>query len=153
MANKLTQKQSLFCRNFIKYSGNATEAYRQAYNAGHWSAGAAKVEACRTLKIPNVSLTVAKLQEKMQEKLEITTETQVQKLENIYIEALADKEYSPAISAVNSQSKHLGLIQDKATPTININMIEAEKQMRQLSDGALIKLERILEAEYIDVSE
>lgn len=144
----LTHKQAKFCRNYIKYEGNASEAYRKSYNTKQASDVTVRTEAYKLLHYnPYVSHTIEKLQKKMLEKLEISVDTQVQKLENIFTQALADKEYAPAISAVNSQSKHLGLIADKPAAIINLNLQSAEKELRTVSADKRALLREIIEEE------
>ncbi len=149
---RLTYKQTLFYKNWIKYEGNASEAYRQSYNCVKSSVNTVCTEAYKLLNHPYIAHRIAKAQEKVQDKLEITTETQVQKLEDVYNIAIRKEDLTPAISAINSQSKHLGLIQDKPT-NINIHLIEAERQMRNVSPEKRAQARALLEAEFVDVSE
>jgi len=69
----MTPKQEAFARAYVE-TGNASEAYRRAYNAEKMSEEAIRVEACRLLGNPNVSLTVEKLQAKHQKRHEITVD-------------------------------------------------------------------------------
>jgi phage terminase small subunit len=69
----MTPKQEAFARAYVE-TGNASEAYRRAYNAEKMSDEAIRVEACRLLDNPNVSLTVEKLQAKHQKRHEITVD-------------------------------------------------------------------------------
>ncbi len=64
----------------------------------------------------------------MEEKLIITTESQVEKLEKIYQMAMMREELNPAINAVNSQSKHKGLLSDVGT-VVNVNINKAESSL------------------------
>lgn len=148
---KLTDKQLKFCHNYIKYEGNASKAYRKAYKPETATLDTIKNDAYKTKNKPHVAATISLLKEKMIEKLEITTASQVKKLESVYIEAMADKEYAPAISAINSQSKHLGLIADKPATTININMQEAEKQLRNVSPDKRAVMLELLASEFKEV--
>ncbi len=96
---------------------------------------------------------INKIQAEIKEKLVITVDKQVRKLENIYESAYADKEYAPAIQAINSQSKHLGLIQDKPLTTVNIHMVEAEKQMRLIDPDKRQAMLEILRAKPMEQNE
>lgn len=61
---KLTPKQAKFAREYLR-TGNACEAMRQAYpQTKKWTQNALKVQACRNLAKPNISLTVKRLQDK-----------------------------------------------------------------------------------------
>lgn len=62
-ANKMTQKQERFCLAFIQ-SGNASEAYRQAYpKSKKWKDSAVNVNASKTMTITKVLLRVEELRE------------------------------------------------------------------------------------------
>lgn len=67
----MTPKQEAFARAYVE-TGNASEAYRRAYNAENMSPDAIKVNACKLLKSANVALTVAKLKAVHQKRHEIT---------------------------------------------------------------------------------
>lgn len=149
--DKLTLKQNQFCYNYLKYKGNACEAYRKTYDVTNTNNRTLGKEAGILRKLPKVAMAIENLQELERKKLEITIETQVQKLEDIYIAAKLKEEFTPAIAAVNSQSKHLGLISDIPTTNVNINMIEAEKQLRNVSPERRAAMLEILEGEFEEV--
>lgn len=149
----ITIRQGNFCLAYIKYGGNAAKAYKKTYKCKTNNKNTLARCGWRVKKMPAVAKIIGLLQENMKEKLEITIDTQVRKLENIYIEALADKEYTPAISAVNSQSKHLGLIIEKPTATINITLAEAEKEVRSLAPEKRVLLRQIIEGQCEEVKE
>lgn len=67
----MTPKQEAFARAYVE-TGNASEAYRRAYNAENMSPDAIKVNACKLLKSANVALTVAKLKAVHQKRHNIT---------------------------------------------------------------------------------
>lgn len=46
----LTLKQEAFCQAYIQNGGNASEAYRSAYNAGKMKADVVNVKACELMK-------------------------------------------------------------------------------------------------------
>ena len=58
---KLTGRQEDFANAYVLNGGNASEAYRQSYSWSGMSKGALRVEAMRTLALPNVSLTIEEL--------------------------------------------------------------------------------------------
>lgn len=67
MSDKLTPKQEAFVRAYLK-TGNASEAYRQAYDATNMSNEAIWVEASQLLSHPKVSLRLKSVQDKAAEK-------------------------------------------------------------------------------------
>lgn len=69
----LTQKQENFCLEYIK-CGNASEAYRKAYNAEKMKDETIWVKACELLKDGNVSVRVQELKDKAESKAIITLE-------------------------------------------------------------------------------
>ena len=56
----LTPKQEAFCLAYLE-AGNASEAYRRAYNAGNMSGNAIAVEACNLLANPKIALRLEEL--------------------------------------------------------------------------------------------
>lgn len=73
MAKKLTQKQINFCHKYIE-CGNASEAYRFAYNAENMKQESIAVKACELLKDVNIAVMVEELRAKASEKFDITIE-------------------------------------------------------------------------------
>ena len=69
----LTQKQENFSLKFIE-CGNASEAYRHAYNAGRMKQEVIAVKACELLKNGNVAVRVETLRAEAQERTQITVE-------------------------------------------------------------------------------
>lgn len=59
---RLTPKQEKFCLVYLE-TGNASEAYRQAYSTRRMSENSIYVEASKKLKLPNISLRLKKLNE------------------------------------------------------------------------------------------
>lgn len=79
---KLTPKQEAFARAYVE-TGNASEAYRRAYNPKKMSAAAVQVEGARLLKHPLVSLWVDESRRQVAEKHGITVERIVAELAKI----------------------------------------------------------------------
>ena len=113
MTNQLTTKQEAFARKYIEL-GNASEAYRQSYDAENMSAEAIHEEAYRLTKNPDVSLRILEIREKHCERHNITVDSITQELHELKEEARAEKQYSPAITAVMGKAKIHGLLTDKA---------------------------------------
>lgn len=62
MVNKLTPKQETFCQQFIK-CGNASEAYKRAYDCKNMKPETINVKACELLKNGNITVRVKELDE------------------------------------------------------------------------------------------
>ena len=97
-ANKLTPKQEAFCLAYIK-TGNASKAYRQAYEATQMSAAAVEVEASRLLNHPKVTLRLARVQEKEEVKALLSLEEHMRELRGLRDRAVALGKMSAAIRA------------------------------------------------------
>ena len=77
--SKLTVKQENFCNYYIE-TGNASEAYRRAYSCGNMKDETVNERSCRLLKEYKISTRVKQLQEKLQEKSDITKEEVLKEL-------------------------------------------------------------------------
>jgi phage terminase small subunit len=95
MADKLTPKQEAFVRAYLE-TGNASEAYRRAYDAEGMKPETIKVKACELLKNGNVSVTVAKRQEKIAERHNITVDKIVRELATLGFSNMLDYMTIPA---------------------------------------------------------
>ena len=114
----LTIKQERFCMVYVE-TGNASEAYRQAYNAENMSNEAIGVEACRLLDHPSVALKVKELKSGHIKRHELTIDDLVKQLEEARQVALTleNPQCSAAISATMGTAKLLGLVVDKNETT------------------------------------
>ena len=96
-------------------TGNASEAYRQAYNAENMSNEAIGVEACRLLDNPSVSLKVKELKKGHTKRHELTIDDLVAELEEARQAALSAMvvQSSASVAATMGKAKLLGLVVDK----------------------------------------
>lgn len=106
----LTPKQEAFAHAYIE-TGNASEAYRRAYQASNMSNEAIKVEACRLLASPNVALTVDKLKEGATQRHRMTVDDLLRELEEARCVALNQEkpQAGAAVAASMGKAKLLGL--------------------------------------------
>jgi phage terminase small subunit len=109
---KLTQKQELFCQAYVE-TGNASEAYRRAYNAKNMKNETLWPAASKLLADYNVSTRVDELKAEHVKRHEITVDTIREML-------LEDRDFArkleaagPAITATTVLAKLYGLITDK----------------------------------------
>jgi phage terminase small subunit len=114
----LTIKQEKFCMVYIE-TGNASEAYRQAYNTEKMSNEAVNVEASRLMDNPTVSLRLEELKNKHAKRHEITVDTLLAELEENRQAALSAMvvQSSAATAATMGKAKLLGLLVDKQEHT------------------------------------
>lgn len=110
----LTIKQEKFCMVYIE-TGNASEAYRQAYNAENMSNETIKVKACELLKKDNISVTIDKLRDGHSKRHELTIDDLVAELEEARQAALSAMvvQSSASVAATMGKAKLLGLVVDK----------------------------------------
>jgi len=86
MARNLTPKQESFVAAYLK-TGNASEAYRQAYNASKMKPEVIHVKACELLKSGNVAVRLSNERARLAKRFEITQEKLVEML-------LEDREFA-----------------------------------------------------------
>lgn len=138
---KLTLKQERFCVKYIE-TGNASEAYRQAYNAENMTQGSIKVEACHTLANPNIALTI----KKMKESTEITVQDLINECEEARQIAIETQNPGAMVSATTQKARMLGLDKltisgDKNNPLV---FMQGLSEMELLEEAARIK-QRLIE--------
>lgn len=106
----LTQKQEAFCLAYME-TGNASEAYRQAYSASKMKSETVNVKASELLASGKVSVRVAQLQEEAAERNKITVDTLIEELEQARQAALTSEtaQSSAAVAATMGKAKLLGL--------------------------------------------
>lgn len=106
----VTEQQEKFCRVFVE-TGNASEAYRQAYNAKNMGANTIAARASEMLNKSNITVRLQQLREVHQKRHAITVDTLLEKLNKVYTVALSAEtpQSSAAVQAVMGQAKLLGL--------------------------------------------
>lgn len=120
----MTPKQEAFARAYVE-TGNASEAYRQAYDVGEdakpetiWN------EASDLRKNPEVALRVLELQEEARERCIVTVESLTKELDEDRVLARKEAMPSAAISAVLGKAKLHGLLIDKTDNKTRIELSE-----------------------------
>lgn len=87
MTDKLTLKQEKFCNEYTTNGGNASEAYRKAYDASGMKYQSINVNASKLLKNAKIALRIAQLQAPVAKKYNITREYITEELLGIIIES------------------------------------------------------------------
>lgn len=113
MTNKITIKQEKFCQKYIE-TGNASEAYRQAYDCQNSSDAAINVEASRMLNDPKITLRLKEYQDQHRKRHDVTVDSLTNEYEEVRHKAIQAGAFSPAIAAITGKAKLHGLIIDKA---------------------------------------
>lgn len=87
--SKLTPKMEAFCLAYVE-TGNATEAYRRAYDAGQMQQTTIKVKACELLKHPAVAARVEELHGRAMERHDITVDRVLQEMAKVAFANMLD---------------------------------------------------------------
>lgn len=122
----MTPKQEQFARLYVE-TGNASEAYRQAYNADNMKPETVTNEAYKLLQDPDISAMVDGLKEEARQRHAVTVDDLLSELKQARAAALAapTPQSSAAVSATMGKAKMLGLLVDKAE-------IKAEAEISQV---------------------
>ena len=108
MAQKLTAKQEAFIRAYLK-CGNASEAYRQAYDAKNMKPQVVNNSASELLNHPEISVRVAAFQAKANEKAGITLASHLERLAHLSTVAEGLEQISASVKAEELRAKASGL--------------------------------------------
>lgn len=114
-ATGLTPKQEAFACKYVENGGNASEAYRQSYDAGDMADKTIWVKASELLSSGKVAVRVAELRKAIEEAHKLTVGDLIKELEEARIAALTAEtvQASAATAATMGKAKLLGL--DKQT--------------------------------------
>lgn len=106
----VTEQQEKFCRVFVE-TGNASEAYRQAYNAKNMGANTIAARASEMLNKSNITVRLQQLREVHQKRHNVTVDSIVAELEEARQMALkaATPQTSAAVAASMGKAKLYGL--------------------------------------------
>jgi phage terminase small subunit len=106
----LTDKQEKFAQEYIRCK-NASQAYRNSYNAGTMSDNVIHVKACEVLKTGNVAVRINELRGEIKERHNISVDSLVKELEEarqIALYAITPQTGS-AVAATMGKAKLCGL--------------------------------------------
>lgn len=109
----LTPMQELFCQKYFECKFNASEAYRQSYNAENSSDNTIWTNAYKLLRNTHVKHRIHELFDIQAERLNVTVDTINQEYEEIRALAKKSGDYAPAVSAITGKAKLFGLLVDK----------------------------------------
>jgi phage terminase small subunit len=124
----MTPKQEAFCIAYIE-TGNASEAYRKAYDAGKMKPESVNVNASKLLADAKIALRVAELKSELVERHKVTADTIAEMLREDREFAREMETPSAAVTATMGLAKLYGLLTDKTEVTGK--------------DGAAIKIEAV----------
>ena len=104
---KLTGKQEKFCLAYTE-TGNASEAYRQAYNCSKMKQETIKRNAFRLTEMSKIRATLEQLQADAAARNEITVDDLIKELEDARQVAIADRNPAAMIAATMGKAKICG---------------------------------------------
>lgn len=128
----LTPKQEQFCLEYLK-DGNASRAYRTAYNASKMKETSITVNASKLLKDTNVALRIEQLGEKHAKKNDVTAERIIKELAGI---AFFDVQN---LYNTDGTLKQITELSSEVTRAIHSTKQRLEKQGPDKEDWAEIK--------------
>jgi phage terminase small subunit len=104
----LTIKQETFCQKYIE-TGNASEAYRQAYDAGNMKPETVKKRASELLGRGDVAGTIARLRGTVAQSHGVTVASLILELEEAREVAKKREQAAPMVQATMGKAKLAGL--------------------------------------------
>lgn len=133
---KLTPKQEAFCLAYIE-TGNASEAYRQAYNVSRMKPETVNRCAKELLDNPKITARIQALRASAAKKAQFTLESHIETLKELRDEAKALGQMSAAIQAETQRGKAAGFYVEKkaftdsdgnpiGVPQIAINFVQPQ---------------------------
>lgn len=109
----MTQKQENFCAAYIE-TGNASEAYRKAYNADGMKPETVNRKAKELLDNGKITARLEELRKPVAESAQITLSQHLSKLEELRELAKEEGKYGPAIQAEIARGKAAGLYVERS---------------------------------------
>jgi len=143
MARKLTPKQEKFATLYVEL-GNASEAYRQAYDCERMKSETVNRKASEQLDHGMISARIEEIRDQAQERSERTIDSQLDRLDIIFDNHNANpKGAGAAVSAIKEQNDLLGFRVSRHKVEANVVV----QELPPLSAKAALALKAKLEAE------
>lgn len=108
----LTPKQEAFCLAYIE-TGNASEAYRVAYDASKMKPSTINRNAKALLDDSKIAARVQEIRQPVVEAAQITLAEHLKSLKDLRDRALAANQFGPAVTAEVNRGKASGLYTEK----------------------------------------
>jgi len=125
MSHALTPKQAAFCRSYLE-TGNASEAYRRAYNAEKMKPGSVRRKAHVVLNHAGVAAEIQRLNQRAEHEHGVTIASLMRELEEARQLALAKGQAAAAVTATMGKGKLAGVFsgkpEDDAPPPSRIDV-------------------------------
>jgi phage terminase small subunit len=125
----LTIKQENFCLKYIE-TGNASEAYRHAYDTSRMKPETVNRCAKEMIDHPNISARVKELREPVVKAAQVSLEQHLADLQRLRDKAESSEKYGPAVTAEMARGKASGLYVDKIELSVNAELAARLKNAR-----------------------
>ena len=112
----LTPKQENFCLAYLE-TGNASEAYRRAYDAGGMVPESVNRKAKEVMDNVKIAARLEELRAPVREKALLTLESHLARLDELSRKAEEAEQFAPAITAETNRGKAAGLYVDRLDHT------------------------------------
>lgn len=138
---KLTIKQEAFALAYIE-TGNASEAYRRAYDATRMKPETVNRVAFEALGNPKIAARIEGLLEQLRVRHEVTVDSICAELETARLQALAAGHHNAAVQASMGKAKLHGLLTEKREITGKDQgpVAFVAKRAEQLTDEELMEI-------------
>jgi phage terminase small subunit len=125
-APKLTEKQRVFCQEYVLNGSNGAAAAR----AAKYSERSVRIQAVENLTKPNVVEYIAELRKKIEKDFAVTAKEVITDLRSARDDSKAEGDHSTRIRATELLGKTIGLFIDK-------NQITVSATLEELADRAV----------------
>lgn len=132
----LTQKQENFCLAYIE-TGNASEAYRVAYDADGMKPETVNRKAKDVIDNGKIAARIKELRAPVVEKALLTLESHLKRLDDLSRKAEEAGQFGPAIKAEESRGKAAGLYADIGKDEEVKNVVRAIEVIRATKPDAV----------------
>jgi phage terminase small subunit len=132
MAVRLTPKQEAFVRVYLE-TGNATAAYRQAYDCSTMKNTSIWREAKAMLDHPKITLRLEELQKPAAHRAMITLASHLEELARLRDRAVQAGQYGAAVAAEQHRGKAAGFYRERADLAVRTVEDHNDEQLLQLA--------------------
>ena len=133
--NNLTAKQEAFCLAYLE-TGNASEAYRRAYNAGRMKPESIHRKAFDLLENVKIRARLQELRQPAVEAAQVTLRDHLWQLENLRDKALEAEQFGPAITAEINRGKAAGLYVERSEAVTKSYVVRMPAKMEHIEEWA-----------------
>lgn len=120
----LTAKQEAFCLAYVE-TGNASEAYRRAYDARKTKPAVINVKASQVLANGKVAVRLAELRKPAADAATVTLAGHLRRLDDLSAKAEMAGQFAAAISAEVARGKASGVHVEKSEQTVTTKALPA----------------------------